>query len=329
MRAPALAGEGRVSDPDAGTPRVLAAVLNFNGRGHLETLLPTLRAQDYPRLSLLVVDNASTDDSVAWLRARHPEVAVLARARNGGYAALNDAMDEARRQDAAFVFLMTNDLRLDPRCVAHAVQAMAGDARLGILGFEMLGAQRWAPPSALDEASAAWDGLRVEDREWVEGAAMFCRREMLDLLGGLDPVYFVYAEEDDLQHRARAAGYRVAGINTPVWHNAGRNVLAAAPAGSAYLQMRNLIRHRAKNHGIWMGLKTAAWVAVTACSPRGTVDRSVPFEARLRPFGPARNAPLVARAIGWNLLHLPQTLAARRRDGRRAAQARRRMEQGG
>ncbi|MBW3573092.1 MAG: glycosyltransferase [Gemmatimonadetes bacterium] len=309
----------------AGPPRVLAAVLNFNGKPHLQALLPTLAAQDYPRLSLLVVDNASTDGSLAWVRAAHPEVAVLPRARNDGYAALNDAIDEARRQDAEFVFLMTNDLRLDPRCVSHAVRAMRDDARLGIVGFHMLGAVRWVDPAALDEASARWDGLRVEDRGWVEGAAMFCRRRVFDVLGGIDPVYFVYAEEDDLQYRARAAGFRVAGVNTPVWHNAGRNVLAETPARSAYLQMRNLIRYRAKNHGMWMGLKTAARVAVNACGPRDTADRTVPFEARLRPFGPARNAPLVARAIGWNLLHLPQTLAARGRDLSRVRQARRQL----
>jgi GT2 family glycosyltransferase len=306
-------------------PPVLAGVLNFNGRAHLQGLLPTLAAQDYPRLAILVVDNASTDDSLPWLAEHFPRAAVRARTRNAGYAALNDAVDEARARGAEFVFLMTNDLRLDPRCVSHAVRAMRDDPRLGILGFHMLGALRWEPPEALDAASAAWREPRVEDRDWVEGAAMFCRREMLDLLGGIDPVYFVYGEEDDLQHRARAAGYRVAAVNTPVWHNAGRNVLADAPAGSAYLQMRNLIRHRAKNHGIWMGFKTAAWVAVNACRPRDTADRAVPFQARLRPFGPARNAPLVARAIGWNLLHLPQTLAARRRDLGRAARARGRM----
>jgi GT2 family glycosyltransferase len=112
----------------------------------------------------------------------------------------------------------------------------------------MPGARRRALLSALDAASARRDGLRVE------GAAMFRRREMLYLLGGIEPVYFVYGEEDDLQHRA-------------------------------------------KNHGIWMGFKTAARVAVNACSPRGTVDRPVPFEARLRPL--------------------------------RAGQARRRMERGG
>jgi hypothetical protein len=164
----------------------------------------------------------------------------------------------------------------------------------------MPGARCRALLSALDAVSARRDGL------WVEGAAMFRRRETLYLMGGIDPVYFVYGERDP-QHRARWTGERVAGIDTPVWHDAGRNVLAV-PAGSAYLQMRNLIRYRAKNHGIWMGFKTAARVAVNACSPRGTVDGTMPFGARLRPSGPARG-------IGRNPL--------------RAGQARRRMERGG
>ena len=305
-------------------PRVLAAVLNYNGRAHLETLLPTLVAQDYPGLTSMVVDNASTDDSVAWTESAFPQVRVLRSPENRGYAVLNLAFDEAARLGAEYVLLLTNDLRLDPRCVSHAVQAAEADPRIGLVGFEMLGASRWVDPAALDEASARWSGLEVRDRagEWIEGAAMLVRLRVVELVGAIDPAYFAYADEDDFQHRVRAAGFRLVGVNTPVWHNAGRNVLAAATRWGAYLQMRNLIRHRAKNYGLWMGLKTAAWVAVNACKPRDTADRQMPFEVRLRPYRPAANAPIVAQAIGWNLLHLPQTLAARHGTLRRIRAAR-------
>lgn len=310
--------------PDTGAerPRVLAAVLNYNGRDHLATLLPTLAAQDYPALDVMVVDNASTDDSVAWTEAAFPQMRVLRSPRNLGYSVLNAAFDEAAATGAAYVLLLTNDLKLDPRCVSHAVQAAEADPSIGVVGFTMLGALRWVEPSLLDEASAAWRELAVEDGDWIEGAAMLVRRGAVDLLGPIDPAYFAYADEDDFQHRLFAAGFRLVRVNTPVWHNAGRNVLAAASRRGAYLQMRNLIRHRSKNFGWWMGLKTAAWVAVNALKPRDTSDRASQFEVRLRPYGPAANAPIVAQAIGWNLLRLPQTWAARRDALRRIRRAR-------
>lgn len=317
-------GAEHAGPPPARQPRVIAAVLNYNGRAHLETLLPTLVAQDYPALTVMVVDNASTDDSVAWTESAYPGVQVVRSPENRGYAVLNLAFDEAARTGAEYVLLLTNDLKLDPRCVSHAVQAAEADPRVGIVGFHMLGALEWVDPSALDEASAAYGGLEVRERtgEWIEGAAMLVRRRVVDLVGGIDPTYFAYADEDDFQHRVREGGFRMVGINTPLWHNAGRNVLASATRWGAYLQMRNLIRHRAKNHGLWMGFKTAAWVAVNACKPRDTADRRMPFEVRLRPYRPAANAPIVAQAIGWNLLHLPQTLAARRGALRRIRAAR-------
>lgn len=303
-------------------PRVLAAVLNYNGRNHLESLLPTLVRQDYPNLEITVVDNASSDDSVPWLQRNFPSVGVIQLEENVGYSALNLALKHARQGGAEYVLLLTNDLRLDSRCVSHAVEAATADHSIGIIGFEMLGALRWVDPGALDEASANLKDTELQEREWIEGAAMFCRQSMLDLLGGIDAKYFVYADEDDLQYRARAAGFRLVGLNTPVWHNAGRNVLATATRTSAYLQMRNLIRFRLKSYGYWMGLKTAAWVGMNACKPGRAPDRTMPFEVRLRPFGPLENLPIVLQAVSWNLLNLPETWAARRRDQRRINAAR-------
>ncbi len=331
---PLLLGEGaRRANPDSTRmthtidaggklPRVLAAVLNYNGREHLESLLPTLVTQDYPALSVMVVDNASTDDSAAWTEAAFPQVRVLRSPRNLGYSVLNTAFDEAAATGAEYVLLLTNDLMLDPRCVSHAVQAAEADPRIGVVGFNMLGALRWVDPALLDEASAAWRELTVEDGDWIEGAAMLVRRRAVDLLGPIDPAYFAYADEDDFQHRLSAAGFRLVRINTPVWHNSGRNVLGGASRHGAYLQMRNLIRHRSKNFGWWLGIKTAAWVAVNALKPRDTTDRASPFEVRLRPYGPVANVPIVAQAIGWNLLRLPQTWAARRDALRRIRDAR-------
>ena len=286
------------------------AILNYNGRTHLAYSVPSVLAQDYPSAAVVVVDNASTDGSVEWVRRTFPNVGVLSLPANVGYSALNVAVDGDER--AEFVLLMTNDIVLEPRALSHAVEVASAHSDVGIIGFEMLGAQRWVDPSALAEASARMDRPALRDAEWIEGAAMLVRRRLLGDLGGIDAAYFAYCDEDDLQWRVRWAGYRCVKITTPVWHNAGRNALATVPRHSAYLQMRNYIRYRTKNWGAWEGIKAAAWIAYRACCPGIPVDRTSPYESRHRPFSPLRNAAIVAQAWAWNVLHARETLRARR-----------------
>lgn len=312
--------------PATAAPRVVVAILNYNGRGHLEYSLPTVTGQAYPAFDVVVVDNASTDGSADWVRAHHPRVSVLTLERNVGYSALNAALELARSTAAELLVFMTNDVMLDARCLAHAVTVAARHPDVGIIGFDMLGAQSWVDPSALSEASARVSAPEVRDAEWVEGAAMVFRRELVDALGGIDAAYFAYCDEDDLQWRVRFAGYRCVKITTPVWHNAGKNALADVPRRSAYLQMRNYVRYRTKNWGVWEGLKAAAWVAKRACSPGPPGDRRVPYEARYRPYAPWRNAPIVLEACAWNLVHVLDTLSARRTMLARVERARRTKE---
>ena len=93
-------------------PSATILVLNYNGRAHLEQCLPSLDALDYPRRSVTVVDNGSSDGSLEYVARRHPSVQVLALGANRGFA---PAYNEAVRQAAAdVVVLLNNDTRVDP-----------------------------------------------------------------------------------------------------------------------------------------------------------------------------------------------------------------------
>jgi GT2 family glycosyltransferase len=307
---------------------VVIAILNYNGRSHLEYSVPKAVAQTFTGTRVVVVDNASTDDSLAWLARHHPEVGVIRLTINRGYSAFNVLLDHDVTAEARYVLLMTNDVMLDARCVEHAHAAAEDNRSLGIIGFNMLGALKWVPPEELDKASAALVTPALEARHWIEGAAMFCRQSMLRALGGIDADYFAYCDEDDLQTRTRAAGYLVQSLSTPVWHNAGKNELARVPARSAFLQMRNTIRMRTKNDGLFFGLKAAVHVFEWACSPWKTADRAMPYEVRHRPFSPIRNFPIACAAIGWNVVHLPATLEARNASREAIGRAKRERERG-
>ncbi len=142
---------------------------------------------------------------------------------------------------------------------------------------------------------------------------------MLDIVGFLDPVYFAYAEEDDLQFRFRKAGFRTVLINTPVWQNVRE---AAFPIEQAsFLAMRNSIRYATKNLGVLSGLRQALAVAIEACGRYRGQNLVMRVNRRSRPFSPAKNLPIVLRAYLWNLLQLPRTMVARRDMLRRVALA--------
>lgn len=198
-----------------------AIVLNWNGRAYLEACLSALLAQKYPLERLVVVDNGSTDDSLALLRQRFPAVPVLANGGNVGFAAGNNVALRDLTSDAAL--LLNPDVILSPGCVGALAAALAADPDVAIAGCKL-----WYPdgetlqhgggyithPQAMPghygigEADAGQhDAARYVD--YVIGAAVAVRRTALEQIGLFDEGFFLYYEDADLCARARAAGYRV------------------------------------------------------------------------------------------------------------------------
>jgi len=111
-------------------PRVSATILNYDGRHLLEIILPSLAAQSFRDFEIVVVDNASTDDSVAYLEADWPQVRVVSTGpRNVGVtAALNVGIDAA---EAEYVALLNNDIELEAGWLGELVSALDDDPELG------------------------------------------------------------------------------------------------------------------------------------------------------------------------------------------------------
>ena len=180
-------------------PRVCVVVLNYNGRRHLEYCLPSIRDTAYESLRVIVVDNASSDDSLDYVRREFPEMTRLSSPRNLGWAGGNNlGIDEALRQDAEYVVLANNDIRVDPRWVAAAVEVAQGDPRIGIVGFRVLEPAEPGDTTAFDRAVAEWTNLEYADTPIVDGMAMCIRADALARIGPIDEDFFAYAEDNDL-----------------------------------------------------------------------------------------------------------------------------------
>jgi GT2 family glycosyltransferase len=124
----------------AETPKPFVSIItvNFNGRRHLESLLPSLLDLDYPveRREILVVDNGSTDDSAAFVRDAYPNVRVIEAGDNRGFAGGNNLGMRAARGE--LIALINNDTIADRSWLRELVEVAAEDPRIGIVGSKVL-----------------------------------------------------------------------------------------------------------------------------------------------------------------------------------------------
>jgi GT2 family glycosyltransferase len=200
---------------------VAIQIVNYRTRRHLEACLPTV-LDDLSDSGLdarvLVLDNASGDDLTA-LAERHPEVEFSTAEQNLGFGAGHNAL--ASRHDAEAILFLNPDTRfVEPRTVARLLAALGGDVEA--VGPQLVTAAGQIEPLDHGElhgfrarvAQAAGDSYyrpRDEpvDAAWVSGAACLVAREAFDAVGGFDPAFFLYKEEEDLFLRIRQAGGRV------------------------------------------------------------------------------------------------------------------------
>jgi len=272
------------------------------------------------------VDNASTDDSLDYVGREHPWVEVLTAATNLGWAGGNNlGIRRALDMGADYVLLANNDIRVHPQWVAAAVEAACSDARIGAVGFAVIGAMRPGSLEDFDAAAAAWTSTAWQPTDVIHGLALFVRAEVFRRIGLIDEAYFVYAEENDFELRLQAAGYRMVETNVPVWHYSQGYFrrFRRFPVKGSFLAMRNAIRLGLKNYTCAGALREICAVAHMACNPFFRGDRTNVCIQRLRPRNVLGNGVILLAALAWNLWHLPGTLAARRRDRQRVAAARR------
>ncbi len=237
------------ASPDS--PRLSIVIPNWNGAHHLPTCLDALRRQTVPDLEIIVVDNASEDNSRELLATDYPAVRVIALPENRGFTgACNTGMQAAT---GPFVALLNNDTEVDPGWAAAVLDAFDRYPDAGMVASKML------LFNERDRLHTAGDYYRVDGRlgnrgvwerdegqydreEYVfsacGGSAVY-RRGMLDEIGLLDDDFFFSAEDMDLAWRAQLAGYRC--IYTPhavVYHH-----LAATGGGvtASFYDGRNMI----------------------------------------------------------------------------------------
>jgi len=240
-------------------PLVSVVIPNYNGLRFLETCLTALAGQTYPRerLEVILVDDASTDNSVAFVRDHFPWVNVVRLEHNSGLAiACNRGVAHARGE---IIALLNNDTEVEPQWVEALVQALEEHPWAGSVASKMLLFDRRHIIHTTGDMMGI-DGIPRNRGVWEEdrgqyddqrevfggcGGAVAYRREVWDALGGFDEDLFMYLEDVDLAWRMQLQGWgTVFAPDARVYHH-----LSATGGGplASYYTGRNTIWVIAKN----------------------------------------------------------------------------------
>ena len=251
-------------------------ILNWNGRKLLEQFLPVASRYNITEdADLIVADNGSTDDSVEWVKAHHPEVKVLCFSENYGFAeGYNKAIKQTQYK---YTILLNSDVEVTEDWTRPLLDFMRRNSDVGALQpkirswkertkFEYAGAAggyldklgypycRGRLFDSIEEDHGQYDG-KVVDICWASGAALMVRTDIYLKVGGLDARFFAHMEEIDLCCRIHGAGYRVVAVPDAMVFHVGGASLAQGNPKKTYLNFRNNLLLLHKNMPIKEGRK--------------------------------------------------------------------------
>jgi len=275
---------------DSELPVLSVIMVSFNTCALTLRALEALYADlgDLPA-EVLLVDNASGDDSVAEVRRRYPQVRVMVSTRNLGFGAANNvAMREARGE---YFLLLNTDAFLRPGAIGELLAHARKNPQLGVVGPRTLcpdgtlqqSCFRYTTPgqvwrenfwiSSLFGGHRVWGDYRrwghdqVREVDFVIGACMLVRAACYRQVGGFDESFFLYSEECDWQWRMHQAGWKIG--FTPaatVVHVGGASGVGEKARINRHF-FESLDHYLRKHHG-WMGLLSLRAAMVMGCSLR-------------------------------------------------------------
>lgn len=206
---------------------------NWNGREMLETCLSSLQAQNSQKFSVTVVDNGSTDGSVAFVHEYYPAVNVIGLPENRGFSAAVNRGIVAGSQP--WVLLLNNDIEVDKQCIENLGKAIVSEPQVKMFALKMVS---FHTRSLLDGAgdgvlrggvgyrlgTMEHDSPRYRMKRLVFGAcagAALYHRSLFEQIGLFDEDFFAYLEDVDFNMRAARAGQRCCYLPDAVVYHIG------------------------------------------------------------------------------------------------------------
>ncbi|MFC4220151.1 glycosyltransferase [Flagellimonas marina] len=245
--------------------KIAIVILNWNGETLLKQFLPSVMAHS-TGADIYVVDNASSDGSVAFLKKEYPEIGIVQNSENGGFAkGYNDGLKHIQ---ADIFCLLNSDVEVTPNWLEPIQEAFVTSPEVAIIQpkildlknkdyFEYAGAAggfidmlgypfcRGRIFQALERDKGQYDD--ITEIFWATGACMFIKSEVFNSLGGFDEDYFAHQEEVDLCWRAKNAGHKVLYVGKSHVYHLGGSTLSNMNPKKTFLNFRNSLYSITKN----------------------------------------------------------------------------------
>ncbi len=245
--------------------RIAVVILNWNGKELLSSYLPSV-IQYSEGADIYVADNASTDESVAFIKTNYPSIKIIQNSINGGYAkGYNDALKHVK---ADIFCLLNSDVEVTKNWLTPIEKAFNELPEVSIIQpkildlkqkdhFEYAGAAggfidqlgypfcRGRIFQALEKDQGQYNDIK--EIFWATGACMFIKSDVYNEVAGFDEDYFAHQEEVDLCWRAKNAGHKVFYVGTSEVFHLGGSTLSNMNPKKTYLNFRNSLFSITKN----------------------------------------------------------------------------------
>lgn len=239
--------------------RVGVVILNWNGRSWLKKFLPSvLSYSSNEEVEVIVADNASTDDSLAFLSSTYPQVKQIVFKENYGFTGgYNRSIAQL---DHEYIVLLNSDIEVTPNWISPIIRMMDSDKQIAACQPKILS---YHQPTHFEYAGAAggmidalgypfcrgriFDTIEADKEQyddarkvfWATGACLFVRTQVYKDLGGLDELFFAHMEEVDLCWRIQNAGYSVWVEPLSKVYHVGGGTLQADNPKKTFFNFRN------------------------------------------------------------------------------------------
>lgn len=289
-------------------PRVSIMFPNFNGGSEPLDCLASIERLNYPKgkIEIIVIDNNSTDSSDIQIKRRFPKVKLIKNDENLGFAkAINQGIKASHGQ---YILISNDDVVFEKNSLKILINDLISDKSIGIIGGKIYSKENKNRVISNGYMFNEWTGnihpLKDQDimaePHWIQGCALLIHKKLLKKAGFLDSGFNHFFEDLDLCMQVRKLGFKI--IYTPdaiFWH--GNSVSANKDLSQKYYYWyRNKIRFILKNLPIY-NILSILFIQMLFITPyRSLVLR----DGRLFPF---------LKGLGWNVLHLHQTLQGRRK----------------
>jgi len=298
-------------------PKISIIIVNYNGKRYLKDCLSSITENSYKNYEVIFVDNGSSDGSVDYVAGHFPQVKIVKNEENLGFAGGNNAGVKLAKGD--FVLLINNDTRIERDFLTQFVRAFLEIPNLGCAQSKIV---LMANPEKIDSCgSFLTDALFLyhygydKDQALLiynepfpifsaKGASMLIRKEVIDKVGLFDDDFWCYYEETDFCHRLWLAGYESWYYpKAKIYHALGGTSLTF---DNSYVQFQNF-----KNK-LLSYLKNFEGKTLIKVIP-GYLFINMGLSFYWLFLGKPKHFFSLYRAIGWNLSHLPKTMAKRKK----------------